>query len=236
MPKQMMEEVAKTSRVYISPDTFEVYPAIAAAAGAPQATDIYFAQLSYWIQQDVVDAVNHANRDSKSIKDSPVKHLISVRSGLQSGQPGMGGAIGMPAFIAIPGQAGGDPDAAITPHKEASPTARVSNGMYDVFYFTVSADVEAAKRGEFLRSLGFRKFITPLGVEVKAVDNATELAKGHAYGEKPMINLTIPCEVLYLRKWNQPYLPGQIKTALGIAAEAGAAPAAPAAPAGDQSH
>jgi len=224
IPKQMSEETAATKRVYVNPETFEIYPQIAAAPGAPDPIHIYYAQLSYWIQQDVVNAVNDANANSKSIKDSPVKHLVSIRA--HTG--------GVPNFIAIPGQANSDPDGALTANKAVSPTGRVCNGLYDVFHFTVNVDVEAAKVGEFLRALGNRRFITPLSADVKAVDNAVELSHGHAYGEKPMLNLTIECEVLYLRKWNAPLMPQAIKTALGIPSETGtpapaAAPAQPAA-------
>jgi len=128
----------------------------------------------------------------------------------------MGMQMGVPAFVAIQGQAGGDPDAEIKPNPLASPTDRVCNGLYDVFHFTLVADVEAAHVGEFLRALGYNKFVTPLSCDIKSVDNALELSHGYMYGETPMINVTIPCEILYLRSWNEKYIPQQIKTLLGI--------------------
>jgi hypothetical protein len=227
LPRQMAIDVADKSKVYIDPTTFEVYGPIAAAAGAPQASDIYWAQLTYWIQSDVVDAINYANRNAKNVKDAPVKHLISYRSGIIT-QQNSGMAQGMPAFIAIAGQAGGDPDAEVKPNPLASPTGRLSNGLYDVFHFTLVADVEAAHVGDFLRALGYNKFVTPLSCDIKAVDNAVELGHGYMYGETPMLNVVVPCEILYLRRWNEPFIPQQIKALLGITntQQPGAAPAA----------
>ena len=162
------------------------------------------------------------------IKDAPVKHLIAFRSGLPT-QQGQQMAPGVPAFIAIPGQASSDPDGELKPNTLVSPTGRVSNGLYDVFHFTVVADVEAAHVGDFLRALGYQRFITPFSADIRSVDNAVELGKGYMYGETPMLNVTVPCEILYLRKWNEPFMPQSIKTLLGIqATQPGAQPAAPA--------
>lgn len=221
LPKQMMEQVSKSCRVYISPDTFEIVPAIAAAAGAPDPVSMYNAQLSYWIQQDVVNAINEINGQSANVMEAPVKHLISIRCRNQ----------GVPAFQATAaGSAGGDPDGTLPKEARMGPTGRACNGLYDVFHFDVKADVEADKLEEFLRGLGNRRFITPLTVDVRAVDNATALAQGHAYGDKPVVNVTATCEVLYLRAWNAQYMPAAVKTLLGIGATPGADPsAAPAA-------
>jgi hypothetical protein len=214
LPKTMMEQTSKSCRVYVSPDTFEIYQQIAAAVGAPDPVHMYYAQLGYWIQEDVVNAINEINGKSQTVLDSPVKWLVSIRAREQ----------GVPTFKATaPGQATGDPDAALPKEPRISPTGRVCNGMYDVFHFDVKADIEADKLSDFLRGLGNRRFITPLWVDIKAVDNAASLAQGHAYGEKPVINVTATCEVLYLRLWNQPLMPTLVKQQLGIEAPPAAA-------------
>jgi len=222
LPKQIMQDVATSSRVYINPGTFEVNPQIVAAAGAPDALTIYLAQLGYWIQYDVVNAINEINGASKSVPESVVKNLISVR--VDAG--------GIPRFIAAAGAttANDDPDGQLKKDNTVSATGRVSNGLYDVFHFTINADVQADKLPEFLRGLSNKRFITPLGVDLRAVDNAQALAQGHVYGDKPVVNVTVPCEILYFRKWNAPLMPAAVKTQLGITDQApGAAPAAPAA-------
>jgi hypothetical protein len=208
LPKQLMTDVAKSSRIYISPDTFEVNPQIAQATGAPDVVTIYLAQLDYWIQQDVVKAIAGINAGSKSIADSPVKHLISIRAD-SNGVP-------IPVFPPGATAANDDPDGQLKKDNTVSPTGRVCNGMYDVYHFTVKADVEAAKLADFLRGLGKDQFITPIGVDVHAVDNATALAQGYIYGDTPVVNVTAHCEVLYLRQWDAPFMPAQVKTKFGI--------------------
>ena len=222
LPGQLRKDVAENSKVYINPQTFQPWPNILAAAGAPTDGDIFRAQLMLWMQQDVVSAVNHANRDAKSVKDSVVKHLKYV--------------IAQPVPVLVPGETPGtDPDAEVTKKPLVSPTGRASNGMYDVFHLVVEADVEAAKLPEFLRSFGHRQFMTPLWADMRSVDLATERAAGHDYGDQPVVNVRVTTEVLYLRAWSKRMMPKEWRVALGLpetdAPADGAAPAA--APAAD---
>jgi hypothetical protein len=231
----MRDKIAANSKVYINPTTFEINPRITVGAGgaagaAPDTYEIYSAQLSYWIQSDVVQAVKELNANAKSVTDAPVKHLISIRT-KPYGNAG-------PIFITGPDlTAAADANAALPKVPQVSTTGRVSNGLYDVFHFQVEADVEADKLADFLRGLGNKRFITPLFVDVKAKDNAQALAEGHLYGNKPIVNVRAECEILYLRAWNAPFMPAALKTKLGIATEAPAAAdgaaAQPAAATGD---
>ena len=207
LPGELRSQVANSSKVYISPDTFEIYPRIASVSGAPDPIDIYFAQLSYWIQEDVVKAVKEVNESAKNVTEAPVKHLVSIRVKSQ----------GIPTFITpIDGTNVTDPDTQLPKVPQVSPTGRVCNGLYDVFHFQVKADVQADKVAEFLRGLGRNRFITPMSVDVQAGDIATSLAQGLQYGDKPVVNLTAECEVLYMRKWNAPLMPQAIRTRLAI--------------------
>lgn len=238
LPMKLRADVAKNSRVYINPNTFTPWPNIIGLANQPDPADIYGAQLTLWIQQDVINAINDANANSKNgIADAVVKHLIRVQINPMPV---------LPAGVATPGI---DPDAPITPDKTVSPTGRISNGMYDIFHIQIDADVDAAKLPEFLRALGKGRFMTPLWVDLKTVDNALELAQGHDYGKAAVVNAHVQCEVLYLRDWNRKFMPRKVREKLGLPpvdevkpaegtapADPAAAPAdpaaAPAAPAG----
>jgi hypothetical protein len=225
LPEDLRQQIARNSKVYINRETFQPYAEIFQAQGLLTPEQMYFAQLSLWLQQDVVAAVKEANGGAKSIIDAPVKHLIHVTT--------------PPNFI-LPasGTPAADPDAALPKEAVMSPTGRVCNGLYDVFHFEIEVDVEAARLPDFLRVLGHNRFITPLWVDVRSVDNATELAAGRVYGDRPVINCRIRCENLYLRAWHKQYMPQRIREKLAIPADAapgtegapGAAPAAPAAP------
>lgn len=219
LPMEMRDKIAATSKVYINPETFEINPKITTGAGtAPDTLDIYSAQLSYWIQSDVVQAVKELNANSKNVADSPVKHLVRIRT-KPYGQAN-------PIFLTGPDlTAAADANAALPKVPQASTTGRVSNGLYDVFHFEVEADVQADRLADFLRGLGTRRFITPLVVDVRAKDNAMALAGGHVYGNKPVVTVRAECEVLYLRAWNAALMPAPLKTKLGIVDPAATPPA-----------
>lgn len=224
LPQDLRDGVANNSRLYVNHDTFEVNPAIFAAVGAPDVVNIYFAHLSYWIQQDVVAAINEINANSKRVQDSPVKYLVRIRS--KPMQQSTGGA-GTPTFITGPEMtAAGDANAPLPKVPAAGATGRVSNGLYDVFHFEIEAVVEADKVGDFLRGLSNKRFITPLQVDVRARDNAVALAEGHVYGDKPVVTVRADCEILYLRQWNVPLMPMAVRTRLGVPADQPATPAA----------
>jgi hypothetical protein len=227
LPIEMRDKIATSAKVYVNPNTFEFNQRIITGGGAaPDTYEIYSAQLSYWIQSDVVQAVKELNANSKKVEDSPVKHLVRIRT-----KPyGTAG----PIFITGPEMtAAADANAALPKVPQVSTTGRVSNGLYDVFHFEVEADVDADKVADFLRGLGTKRFITPLYVDVKAKDNAQALAEGHVYGNKPVVTVRAECEILYLRAWNSQFMPPGLKTKLGITTEApaggttdGAVPAA----------
>ena len=231
LPLEMRDKIATSAKVYLNPNTFEFNQRIISGGGvAPDPYEIYSAQLGYWIQGDVVQAVKELNANSKQVSDSPVKHLVRIRT-----KP-YGAAA--PIFITGPElTAAADANAALPKVPQVSTTGRVSNQLYDVFHFEVEADVEADKVADFLRGLGTKRFITPLQVDVRAKDNAQAIAEGHVYGNKPVVTVRADCEILYLRAWNAPFMPPGLKTKLGIATEAPAgadgAAAQPAAATGD---
>jgi hypothetical protein len=216
LPRTLRDQIAASSRVYINPQTFTAHPQILAAAGAPTDVSIYEAQLMLWMQQDVVAAVNDANKDSKSIKDSVVKHLVRVTA--------------MPSpIMPTGGTPSVDPDAPVPKEPAVSPTGRVCNGMYDVYHIQVEADVDAARLPDFLRAFGHNRFMTPLWADLRSVDLAMERAAGHDYGDKPVVNAKVQLEVLYLRAWDKPLMPKDVRAKFGIPDDQGQ-PAQPTAP------
>src|SRR5207237_8087638 len=62
LPEEMRAKVADTRKVYITPTTFTGWPTVLANTGQPDPVDILGAQLTLWIQQDVIAAVNDANK------------------------------------------------------------------------------------------------------------------------------------------------------------------------------
>jgi hypothetical protein len=211
LPDQIRTERAQQSMVYVNPDAFQMDQQIQ-GSGAPDPVNIFLAQISLWVQQDVVSAINQVNKAAKSVIDAPVKRLIKV--------------VVQPWFITVPDvPTSGDPDGVVPKSIAVSATGRASSALFDVMHFTIQADVEAARLPAFLRELGRRRLITPLQMDVKAVDSAQMMGQGFVYGKEPVVNVTIQCEELFLRQWLTAYMPALIKQKLGIQEQA-AAPAA----------
>jgi hypothetical protein len=221
LPEQMRQEVATTAKVYVSPDTFDVNKNIAAIQGQrPNVIDIWWAQVGLWVQDDVVTAIREANANGKNLQEAPVKHLVKVTVPPQF-------VTGAAAGAAV---ASTDPDADLPKNVAISPTGRISNGLFDVVHFTLSAIVAEADLPQFIRVLGNNRFITVYQIDVKAVDSATAEASGYYYGPQPVVSVTMQCEDLLMRKWTESLMPDMIKTMLGVtpAAAPAAAPTAAA--------
>lgn len=207
LPEQMRKQAAQQSKVYVSPDTFDINQKIAAATGQrPAVNDIWWAQVGLWVQDDVVNAINEANARAANLQEAPVKHLVKITVPPQFQT---GAAPNAPVATT-------DPDAALPANITISPTGRISNGLFDVVHFTLNVIVAEASVPEFVRMLSNNRFITVYQMDVKAVDSATAEASGHYYGPQPVVNLTMQCEALLLRKWTEPLMPTMIKQILGI--------------------
>lgn len=238
VPRQMRRAVAEKSLFYVevSPQsggpTLDIYPGIDGAA-RPAPAAIWWAQVMLWIQRDVLEAVKEINTAKlengqvpKSLIEAPVKRLtrIAIPNGTQ--QQSM--------FITAAGQAApaADPtaaaDAALPKVVQASPTGRVSNGMYDVVHFQIHADVEVDKIAQLLRTISHNRLMTVYHVEAKAVDAMSAQLNGYYYGTKPVAAVTLYCEALLLRHWTVPLMPQPIKAQLQIT-DPNAPAAAPAA-------
>jgi hypothetical protein len=202
LPQEMRQEMANKSLVYVNPDAFDFYQPISGPA-APDPVNIFAAQLALWVQQDVAAAINDANRGAKNVTDAAVKRLIKIQVPAQ--------------FVrAAEVPTSGDPDGAVNKAPAWSPTGRVSNPLYDVVHFTMQLDVEQARLNQFLRTINTNRLINVINVNYNAIDAAERLGQGFIYGDKPVINVQVDCEALFMRSWMTPLMPPIVKQSLGI--------------------
>lgn len=220
---------ATNYKVYLEPGALAIKPSLylATARAAPSVEDMWYGQMSYWIQQDVCRAVARMNERSASIPTSPVKHLVKV----DVKQDGSMYARGAATAAAAPSAEGGGAPAADPNAKNfaLSPTGRMCNPIYDVVHFDVRAVVDAAVVKEFVRMLQYGRFINVVKADMQVVDLAEAVDTGYDYGSRPVVELTLKCEALFLREWtvqkNGP-MPLPVQQFLGI----GPATPNPAAP------
>jgi hypothetical protein len=227
VPETMRTDIAASKKVYIALDAFAVDDAVTGQR-EPVPTDIWIAQLTLWIQEDVARAIAAANADAKNILDAPVKHLIKLTIPMTP-TPYFGIVLATPgsptATPPVPATGG---DVTVLPKRfDASPTGRISNQMYDVVQFSLVVNVDASQIGKFIRALSKDRLIDVYNVNFSSVDLAEARQGGYIYGTAPVVRLTLSCEALFMREWTVPLMPHEVQALLNITT-------APATPAGAQ--
>jgi hypothetical protein len=199
------------------------------SATPPRLPHVWEAQVGLWAQQWLVDAIVETNKDSTKVKDSVVKRLVSVAaprsyivnkgsdrlisSARDASAAARGGAAAAPS-----GGAGDTEGAAAPPVPRSSvitsteiesttrdlsrgASGRVSNSDYDVMPMSFTVDVDAERFGEFLANLEHNRCITVLNVNQWAIDRELWRRAGYVYGDRPVLQIKVDCEVLFFRKW-----------------------------------
>ena len=248
VPDEMRMETAQSHKMYIFPDALAVDPIIGDKSKPPTADQIWYAQVGYWVQQDVASAIARTNAKASNVLDAPIKALVHLDVPVSSllyllpmpeGAASSGGRRGggMDAFVST----AGDPDAKLTTQTALTPTGRVCNPLYDVVQFTLGVNVDARDVEMFLRNLCADQFITVKQMNLSRLDLEDETGgapsnlnggyhrggagddapatKGFIYGsDVPVAHLEIQCEELFLRSWTVPWMPELVKRDLGIVA------------------
>jgi hypothetical protein len=187
---ELQQQTANTIKVYLEPLAFNYDPRFATMDRPPELQDIWVAQLSLWIQEDVATGVAFANESATCVKDAPVKRIFKLDLNpapyiVKAGDPGAPAAV----------------DAAITKAFDATATGRVCNPFYDVVGFKVTLDCDATKISEVLTALQKGQFVNVVNVKSTAQDSAAAAVDGFFYGPAPIVRLEVQCEELMLRTW-----------------------------------
>ncbi len=234
LPDKLNAEIAARSHVYLDPNAFAVNPSILSAA-TPQMTDIWFAQLSLWVQTDIAKAVAAANAGLDSVA-SPMGSAVEVPAASVAATspdaPVLRGVAASPVkrilrldmkpipmyqfALANGGPAALDETAILAPVYTVSPTGRTSNKMYDVVPFRLTVDVEADHVNRFISTLTRDRLIYVYNEDLFSIDPSTLAPQGFQYGSRPVVRLILSGEELFLRKWTVPVMPPQIKYHLGV--------------------
>ncbi len=209
--------------------------------------DMFSWQWEFWVKEDVLRALYQANQALPSVVEAPVKRVISL--GMLSapaaavaageGDSESGGPSGGFSSAGGGGRRGGGepreqmPAAAADPAQEVPPdytisfTGRHTNPLFDVVYVRADLIVDSARIPEVFDALALQNFMTVVNAQVESVDQFADLKAGYFYGT-PVSRLTLDIETVWLREWTSPFMPVELKQALGIPVP----PAPEAAPAG----
>lgn len=234
LPLQQRVGRAQNFAIYVNPGAVEIHPAMGDTVSSSLTNiSIFNAQFSFWVQSIVLEAIADANKGSKSVLTSPVKHLLSLRVPMNIADPASNPAVasfGAPDPNAGPPPAvelKPDPTAPITPKYETDPLGYVSNSMYDPIRVRMALRIEAARLSEAIAALSQNHLIKIRNVNFRTVSVGTALSEGFIYsksGDVPIVEADIDCDVLMLRSWVVPFMPDPVKAVF----QAMANPAPPA--------
>lgn len=108
-----------------------------------------------------------------------------------------------------------DPAATIERQFEYSPSGRpLHTPFYDVVQFNLTLRCDAASVPYVLNQLQRRSFVTVLNVDMATVDLDVAAEQGYVYGDRPVVELDLQCEMVFLRPWTVPLMPTGLREAL----------------------
>jgi len=220
---------ASSVGVYASLDSFTSL-ARNQPTGVPLAAECYEWQWQYWIYEDILLALKKANSDSVSVLDAPIKRIVSLEviynpfagasaskdSGTGRGGFGRGRGSSKKTKAEPSAVPAANPRVEVKPNYNESFTGRYSNPLYDVRLVTLNLVVETAHIPAVMDALAQRNFITVLKSVIEPVDPFNDLHGGYFYGDEPVSSIELELETIWFRQWMSPFMPDDVKQALGI--------------------
>lgn len=197
------DEIARGIYMYL-PESAIGKQAKALTLDVPTDVDIWHAQMSLWIQQDIVDVLARLNEEriAKLKSDGragdcwvaylPVKHLIALR------------------IDAKLGRGGGSNVAKNWP--VSFTTINNEDKMFKV-PLQVEVVVEEAVLMELMDRFCKQGFYTPINLGYESV-KPNPLMEDYIYGEEPVIKAVIDLEAYYFRSVFEEWIPPVLKKAL----------------------
>jgi len=98
----------------------------------------------------------------------------------------------------------------------ASLTGRTSNHLFDVRRAEMRLVCATSEIPAVIDAFARRNFITVLDLELRAADPFEAVEYGYIYGTEPVSELRLLLETVWLREWTAPFMPREIRTALGV--------------------
>jgi hypothetical protein len=205
----------------------------------PTMDEMFGWQWQFWVTQDILKALNEANKADRFVVRAPVKQVVRLSvldvPGLDGGGHAGGGGGNFGGGLgggAGDGSDGGDAAMGGTAPDPKTPvptdfstiTGRQTNPLYDVISVDLVMVVESRRLPQVLDALARYNFITVSELNLTAADAFEAARAGYFYGDTHVATVSLRLETVWLREWTQQFMPSSLKQRLGLPA---------AAPAGD---
>lgn len=214
---------ARSIRMYADTDCFHEID-LTGFATVPPVELLWYAQMSYWVQKDIVAAIKEVNDSAAEeaggemfVEQSPIKRLQSVGiSGYRLPQ-------GMLKFPTGSSSGGGEGGRSRTPEsnsREGSSTftGKTSDSEFDVVVFRVVLWMDQRRIVQFLDAMKQQNFYECTLMEFQA-DRQSAEADGYRFGTAPVVRVIFDFEGYYSRALFKQFVPSSVANELGIVAE-----------------
>jgi len=186
-------ERAESIKVYADRNSLDVDPTVAdkKLPSPPELEQMWWAQVSLWIQKDLVEAIAEVNADAKNVGESAVKRIDDItvvpQYVVEGGQGRRSGAEGF----------------------DESFTGRACNELYDVVRFSMTVVVDSTRLMELIDAIYRQNFMTLYAWEIEAVETAEPVrgssvrgqGGGYRFGPDPVVKATLWWERYFLRDY-----------------------------------
>lgn len=177
----------------------------ATQTSAPDLVNCFRWQWDYWVASDILAALALANTGPDGL---PTDVERSVAKRLES-------IVIEPLRL----DRGGSQDFGFEAPPPPPPTitGRPDNSQdYDVRYVTLRLIVSSERLPQLFNALARTNYMSVVGLELAEVDPWRDLREGYYYGAEHVVRATIKVETIWFRSWTGPFMPAQVRSALGV--------------------
>ncbi len=198
---------ARSIRLYIEEGTFHELPMDAVRAPTP--VEMWMAQVSLWVQQDVVNAIEKLHREFAGrvrdgevcVEHMPIKHLLSIQvRGYQTSR----------GLVPFPSRTGASAAEAAPP----SFTGRVCDDQFDVVRFGVQAVVDQRHLPQVVDRIARENFYKCIDLDYQIVPEKYA-QDGYLYGTAPVVLARMEFEGYMARPIFDKWMPREMRALLG---------------------
>jgi hypothetical protein len=223
---QLYADAAVNLSFYADIDTIGLPGSPMEAGSPPSETSLFLWQWREWIIEDILRAAASANKPYRSVSDAPVKRVLSIAVREDVLPKVAAPAADAPAdgSAAPAGDGAAAPPVSIPPIDMKAPvaydfaksmTGRVSNNLYDVRTATVRMVVASSMLPEVLNAIARQNFMTVTGLEVASADAFAAADSGFVYGGKPVCEIKLTLESIWMRPWLAKLMPKELRERKG---------------------
>lgn len=205
---------ARNIRVYLDPMTSLFVAPLAQRDEPPSSREMWYAQVSLWVQEDLVHAIARVNEEAArelgekeaNVTRLPVKRVESVQV--------LGYVTSAGTLVPFAAGAGMPEASAAAATSIVSFTGRRGNEQFDVVRVVVTVIVskrDVLRLVDAMSRTNFYQLVSAEYSDVESVDPA-----GYFYGPDPVVRAVLDFEGYFARRIYKPLMPAEVLRDLGI--------------------